>query len=233
MSDGYECVAANSLDGFSYAAQTFYSVCLKKTKRGMKGEGNCSLSSVFALLNYCKTSGECPSFPDENELIEYDVTADPVFIKYKDKKRAVGQKKRLPALYIAVRNTATQKCGYKLGSTNPFMIPRIIRLTAKKYGVAFKTRHRVIYSFERAKKEIDSGRPLIWNTALSSTYRSHTTVVTGYREYTKIKRFLCFKYVSRVTLLQLNDNWTKAPRFFDLTNYHLIGSMITVKKKAD
>jgi len=77
--------------------------------------------------------------------------------------------------------------------------------------------------------EIDSGYPIIWNMASSSTYGSHSTVVTGYKTYCKTTNIIGINFYSYVNLMQLNDNWTSAPRFMDFTNYYAFGSFVKVR----
>lgn len=77
--------------------------------------------------------------------------------------------------------------------------------------------------------EINGGHPIIWNMATSSTYGFHSTVVIGYKTYTKTTTVLGINFYSYVNLMELNDNWEKVSRYFDFTSYIGVGSFVQVR----
>lgn len=231
--DGYVVKSGNSKSlPFSYFGQYDLSIYYQKKSDGRwYSEGNCSLSSIFALLNYLKTSGKYTSLPSAASKTSYNATQDSFYSKYSgNTSYRIDTPKSLPKLYLAVRQYAVKHYGYETGGTNPFNITTIIEKVAAQYGASVDAKHIVVWSYEsQVVDEIDAGYPVIINVANSSTYGSHTMVVTGYRLYTKTTKVLGINFYSYAKLIQVNDNWTRSARYFDFTNYVAFGSFVTVR----
>ncbi|MDO4317838.1 MAG: hypothetical protein Q4C48_06460 [Lachnospiraceae bacterium] len=228
---GYSVYKENSLPDYEYVKQFNFSIYRELKDGKPLSEGNCSLSSVYSLLNYLKISGQYDKLPSSSSQTWYNATKDSFYSKYKKKKNyEIETPIRLPNLYLAVREYAIDTYGYEESGTNPFRIPKMIEEVGKKYGCKLKTKHILIWSYEsQVVKEIDNGHPTIWNMANSSSYKSHSTVVTGYKTYRKTKKVLGFKLYSYVELLELNDNWETTAQYFDFTNYNAFGSFVRVR----
>lgn len=228
---GYSVYRENSLPDYEYMDQDNLSIYHELKDNVPYSEGNCSLASVYSLLNYLKICGKYETLPGSSSVTWYDATKDSFYDKYKKKKNyKIETPKKLPNLYLAVREYAIDTYGYEESGTNPFRIPKMIEKVGKQYGCKIKTKHIVVWTYEtQVVKEINAGYPTIWNMANSSSYGSHTTVVTGYKTYRKTKKVLGFKLYSYVKLLELNDNWVTEPRYFDFTSYKAFGSFIRVR----
>ena len=229
---GYKLYKSKELKNFKYMSQYDLSIYYELKNGVRHSEGNCALSSIYALLNYLQESGKYKKLPKASAITSYAATKkDPFYNKYKQKGNyVITTPKILPKLYENIRSYAVQNYGYEVGGVNPFHIATMIKNVGKQYGCNIKANHILIWSYEgQVVKEIDSGYPTIWNMANSSTYGSHSTVVTGYRTYRKEKTFLGIKLYDYVKLLALNDNWNKSVRYFDFTNYIAFGSFVQVR----
>lgn len=228
---GYSVYSSKTLKNFKYVSQSELSVYYEVRNGSRYSEGNCSLAAAYALMNYLQSSGKYPKLPKSSATVSYQANKDTFYNKYKQKSNyAIETPKILPALYVAIRDYAEKQYGYEVSGTNPFNIATMVKQVGKQYGYNLKTSHIVVWSYEtQAVKEIDAGYPIIWNMANSSTYGSHSTVVTGYRTYRKTKSFLGIKINSYVKLMALNDNWNKSVQYFDFTNYLAFGSFVKVR----
>lgn len=227
----YSVYEENTLPGYEYMDQFDLSIYHELKDEIPLSEGNCSLASVYSLLNYLKISGQYPKLPSSSSEIWYDATKDSFYKKYSKKTNyEITTPIKLPELYLKIREYAINTYGYEVSGTNPFRIPKMIEAVGKKYGCSLKTKHILVWSYEsQVVKEIDNGHPTIWNMANSSSYGSHSTVVTGYKTYRKTKKVLGFKLYSYVQLLELNDNWKTTAQYFDFTNYAAFGSFVRVR----
>ena len=231
---GYKVESGDSKSlpkSFSYFKQWDLSIYYE-TKDGSEfSEGNCTLSSIFALMNYLKTSGKYTSLPSASSKTSYDATDDSFYTKYKNKSNyRIDTPKELPNLYLAIRQYAVDNYGYEVSETNPFNITTIIKDIGKKYGETISANHVLVWSYEsQVVDQIDAGYPVIINVANSSTYGSHSMVVTGYSLYTKTTDAGGLNIKDYVKLIKVNDNWSGSARYFDFTNYVALGSFVTVK----
>lgn len=228
---GYSVYRENSLPDYEYIDQFNLSIYQELRNNKPYSEGNCSLSSVYSLLNYLKISGQYEKLPSSSSVTRYDATRDSFYKKYKGKVNyQIVTPIELPVLYLKIREYAISTYGYEVSGTNPFRIPKMIEAVGKKYGCKLKAKHILVWSYEsQVVKEINGGYPTIWNMANSSSYGSHSTVVTGYKTYRKTKKILGFKLYSYVELLELNDNWETEAQYFDFTNYGAFGFFIRVR----
>lgn len=228
----YSASKSNSLFRFEYMDQYDLSI-YHEIKNGVPySEGNCVLSSIYALMNYLQSSGKYPKLPASTQKTSYDATKDAFYKTYASKSNySIETPKTLPKLYLSIRNYAVKNYGYKVGSVFIFNIEDIIKGVAKEYGYKLiKTNHIVCWTYEnQVIKEINSGYPTLWNCTNSSTYKNHTLVVTGYKQYRKVRKFLGVKFYSYVNLMQVNDNWSNSARYFDFTNYVAFGTFVKVR----
>lgn len=224
----YKVDEENLLKDFDYILQYNLSSYYNYVDGRKFSEGNCSLVSAYVVLNYLRKIGKYPTLPNDNVWV--DATRDSFYSKYnKDADYDVHEKKLLPRLYKEIRDYCIKEFGYEFDGTNPFNITDIIEDNARKFGARVTADHHIIYSFEdEVVDQIDKGYPSLWNMAMSSTYGDHTTVVTGYKVYKKVKKILGIKFNSYVKLLALHDNWNSSVRYFDYSTYYGIGSFITV-----
>ena len=228
----YKVYQSKSLYGFRYMRQYRLSMYYEWKNGSKYSEGNCTLSSIYALMNYLQSSGKYPKLPAYNQETSYNAKNDAFYKTYANKSNFdIETPKSLPNLYLSIRNYAVKNHGYKVSGTNPFNIGSIIKGVAKEYGYnSIKTSHILIWSFDgQVVSEIDAGYPTIWNCANSSTYGSHSLVVTGYKQYRKTTTILGINFYSYVSLMQVNDNWTTYARYFDFTNYGAFGSFVKVR----
>lgn len=226
--NGYTVYDENKLIGYKYVTQGALSIYFKN---GTDSEGNCSLASIYSLMNYLQRSGKYPDLPSSSSYVKYYATSDSFYSKYaNDDTYVIKSPVVWPELYLKVRNYAVKNYGYEVDGTNPFNIETIIKEVGKEYGYTLSTNHILVWTYEaQVVDEIDAGYPIIWNMANSSTYNSHTAVVTGYKTYRKTTTILGIKFYSYVQLMQLNDNWNASARYFDFTNYNLFGSFVKVR----
>ena len=217
---------------FSYFRQSNLSIYYETKSNGREySEGNCTLSSIFAALNYFKTSGKYTSLPASTSKTSYDATKDSFYSKYKNNSSyRIETPKSLPNLYLAIRQYAIDNYGNETTDTNPFDVPTIIREIGKKYNASLSANHILVWSYEsQVVDEIKAGYPVIINVLNSSTYNSHSMVVTGYSLYTKTTTVAGLNIKNYVKLIKLNDNWSDSPRYFDFTNYNAFGSFVTIR----
>ena len=119
-------------------------------------------------------------------------------------------------LYEDIKNIA-EKYGYtaKTG-TSPTKINNIINDIFKKYDYSGKGSSIYVWSFNTVKKEIDAGRPLIFNIAFGY-YANHTVTVVGYSEFTRTKGMI--KETKK--FIKVYDGWTNNDSYidYDLLNF--------------
>lgn len=230
--EGYVIKSGDSRSlSFTYFTQGAMSIYYEK-KNGLEyTEGNCTLSSIFALMNNLKTSGKYTSLPAASAKTSYDATKDSFYSKYSGNSNyRIETPKSLPNLYLAIRKYAIDNYGYETSGTNPFNIVAMIEAVGAQYNASIDATHIVVWSYEsQVVDEIKAGYPVIINVANSSTYGSHSMVVTGYQLYTKTTTVLGIDFNDYVKLIKVNDNWTGAARYFDFTNYAAIGSFVKVR----
>lgn len=232
---GYTFAAEDNrnLANFSYVAQNDLSLYFETKSDGLTyGEGNCTLSSIYALMNYLQSSGQCPNLPSGSNKLIYDPSSsDPFYSKYKAKSNySIKGPTELPVLYLLIRKQAIDDYGYETSGTNPFNIKNIIESVAEFKNSSITASHWIAVNFENdILKEIREGRPVIINIALSQTYGSHSMVVTGYRTYKKNTVVLGITFTKYVYLLRVNDNWHTSYRYFDYTAFSGTISCVTVK----
>lgn len=216
---------------FSYFRQWDLSIYYETKGNSEYSEGNCTLSSIFALMNYLKSSGKYTSLPAASSKTSYDATKDAFYSTYKNNSNyRIDTPKSLPNLYLAIRQYAIDNYGYEVDESNPFNITTIIKNIGKKYDETISASHILIWSYEsQVVDQIDAGYPVIINVANSSTYGSHSMVVTGYALYTKTTSVGGLNVKDYVKLIRVNDNWSGSARYFDFTNYAALGSFVTVK----
>jgi len=113
-SDEYTLYENESIP-FNYITQNELSIYFCKKDGIYYGEGNCTLASVYALMNNLKIS-KYPAFPSDKNMISYSAEKDSFYNKYKGSTDYnIILPKNLPELYIAVREYAVEEFGYETG----------------------------------------------------------------------------------------------------------------------
>ncbi len=229
---GYSVIKSNSLYRFEYVRQANLSIYYEIKNGVPYSEGNCVLSSIYALMNYLQSTGKYLKLPASSKKTSYDATKDAFYKTYASKSNySIETPKELPNLYLSIRKYAVNNYGYKVSSVFIGNIEDIIKGVAKEYGYKLiKTNHILVWTYEgQVVSEINSGYPTLWNCINSSTYNNHTLVVTGYKQYRKITKIFGIKFYKYVNLMQVNDNWKARARYYDFTSYANFGTFVKVR----
>ena len=231
----FACGEDGYLPGFIRFMQYHLSLYYKRRRRKIDGkwlagegvwysEGNCTLASVFAALNYLRQTGAHPRFPGPARTVTCRADRDRFYAHYARKQNySVENPKNLPELYASIRDFAIHRQFYKTGLTNPFLIPTIIWAMNHKYRENVRSWIHVLWSFRLVRKEIGAGHPVILNVTGSRIYGFHSVVVTGYRVYVSSESG------RMIHLLQIADNWSRQPRYLDLNALDGIRTIVTLK----
>lgn len=238
--DGYKMAAELELKNFDYTTQMSTSIYKAIPKEGYyTSEGNCSLQSIYAMLSYYQkkagstTPMKYAALPSRHQLTRIYANKDPFFDEFKDNEsyKIEGYNRKtgvcigftVPALYKTIRTFCIENYGYKTGGTLPDNFKHIVQNVFETYNIEptpltehidFKTFQSVVVP------HIKKGLPVLWSMSVSSTYGSHTAVITGYRIYTKFVESNGLKILTdKVILLKLNDNWSTDGNTFDYTRY--------------
>ncbi len=155
------------------------------------GTNNCTLTGITRLFAYQRDNNGYTAIPD-NVTLYGDI-------------KAIAE-------------------GYGYSGDNgtfPTKINNIINDTLKKYGISGKGSSTYIWDFNTVKKEIDAGRPLLFNIAFGY-YGDHTVSVVGYSVFTRGTGL--FQKTTR--FFKVYDGWTRSNRYidYDLIN---VGSFST------
>ena len=206
------------LTGYKNVTQNSYN---NYTKDG-KGEGNCTLSAMFGIMQYLRDYKSMSKLPSTTTTI--DPTKDS-FYKELTGDGYSAYKVTVPSIYAMIRNKAINY-GYKAssGALTSINMANIYMDVMNAYGYNNNILRRyaymvLVWSFEsQVKREIDAGYPTMWNTARGQ-YGSHSVVVNGYRRYYKNHKIWFIKWKEYKNLMSLNDNWGSADIYFDLDAY--------------
>ena len=137
-----------------------------------------------------------------------------------------NQKTNIPdneTLYNDIKEIA-EKYGYNNeDGTSPTKINNIINDIFDRYGYEGKGSSIYAWNFNTVKKEIDAGRPVLFNIAFGY-YGNHTVSVVGYHEFTRGTGI--FKETKK--FIKVYDGWTNSNRYIDYSQIN-IGSFSTVK----
>ena len=228
----YTVDSFNWLTGnFWYMVQGEFSIYDFVDNGVVVGEGNCGLSSVYALLNYLKTSNKCTNFPSLSEKITYYAGNDSFYSQYASNSNyIINSPIVLPELYWTVRDTAVRKLGYRTGSVNAQSFDELIEWVSECYQEDVNATTHILGGFENCvRSEINASNPVLLAVDNSITYGNHAMVVTGYRVYVKTTTILGINFKDYVYLLRVNDNWSGTARYFDFTAFNSTYSFITVE----
>ncbi len=248
--DGYELVSEYELGDFDYSTQMSTSVYKEIPKPGwVTSEGNCSLQSIYAMMNYYQkkagtvTPEKYSALPSSDVKSRIYADRDPFFNEFKDNENYLieGYNRKtgkctgfvVPAMYKTIRTFCINNYGYKNGGTNPDNFKYIVENVFNTYNVAptVLKEHVDLKTFQAVVvPHLKDGLPVLWSMSYSSTYGSHTAVITGYKIYTKTVEVNGFKILTdRIVLLKLNDNWSPNGNYFDYTRYTVAtGSFYTL-----
>ncbi|MDE5767053.1 MAG: hypothetical protein K2H56_00745 [Malacoplasma sp.] len=207
------------LKTYQNVLQDIYSVYFNK-KTGI-GEGNCTLSAMFGVMQYFRDYKSMKKLPTgEIKIIpENDYFYKSVIRNYS------GYEVKVPKIYEKIRKNAINY-GYTTESTviSSLNMANIFTNTMRDFGYSTKTFQKyanmvIFWSFgSQVKAEIDAGYPTIWNT-LGGQYRAHSLVVKGYRQFYRDRWFLFFKWREYRNLMIVNDNHGYTDTYFDLDAY--------------
>ena len=238
----YQLISVDFLNyTFQYVNQMDYS--FYRTASGAS-EGNCALSSMFALLNYLGLSGKC-NLPSIDDTHRYYCTIDPFYEIYADDPDYnVQTSLLLPELYYTVRQYAINPFCYETYGLETAYIDDIIEMAAEHYSNNVDATVRSLGNFDsHVVSELAQDDPVIIVVSNSTTYGNHAMVVTGYHVYRKTTTILGIDFHDYVYLLRVNDNWLSdegslsddepltltGARYFDLTAYNRTCAYITVE----
>ena len=157
------------------------------------GANNCTLTGITRLFAYQRDNNGYTTIPD-NATLYGDIKA------------------------------IAEGYGYSSdGGTSPTKINNIINDVFEKYGIFGKGNSTYVWDFNTVKKEIDAGRPLLFNIAFGY-YGDHTVVVIGYSVFTKNTGI----FQKKARFFKVYDGWTKSNRYidYDLIN---VGSFSTAE----
>lgn len=238
--DGYKLNYEFELKDYDYSTQLSTSVYKSIPEPGyVTSEGNCSLHAIYSMLSYYQkkagsiTPLKYSGLPSSNVKSLVFANRDPFFDEFKDNEnyKIEGYNRSndicfgcwLPSLYKTIRSFCIENYGYKTGGTNPDNFKYIVENVFNTYHVKpsaliehvdLKTFRAVVVPY------LKKGFPVLWSTSVSSTYGNHTTVITGYKIYTKFVEVDGFKILTdKIVLLKLNDNWSPDGNYFDYTRY--------------
>ncbi len=238
--DGYKLASQAKLDSYDYTTQMSTSVYKAVVKDGYyASEGNCSLQSIYSMLSYYqkRAGNKIPvkyaALPSRHATSKIYATEDPFFDEFKDDEsykiegynRKTGKCTgfKVPTLYKTIRTFCIENYGYKTGGTKPDNFKYIVKNVFDTYNIkpTELTEHIDFKTFQSVVvPHIKKGLPVLWSMSVSSTYGSHTAVITGYKIYTKFVESNGLKILTdRVILLKLNDNWSTDGGTFDYTRY--------------
>lgn len=214
---------------FDYVEQSDFAVySFLDLDNSWKPEGNCALSSIYALLNYLEISGKC-NFP--TTPMTYYPSYDSFYEEYKDypEYRAVSSKE-LPLLYYAVRRCAIDDYGYRVQGLNAIYHTGVIETVSSIYSNNVDATLHTLGSFDSyVVPELQNRNPVLLTVNGSDTYSDHAMVVTGYHIYRKTTTILGINFNDYVYLLRVNDNWSDAARYFDWTAFGGTWAYVTVE----
>lgn len=238
----YQLISVDFLNyTFQYVNQMDYS--FYRTANNAS-EGNCALSSIFALLNYLGLSGKC-DLPSIDDTHRYSCTIDPFYEIYaEDPAYNVQTSLLLPELYYTVRRYAINPFCYQTSGLDTAYIDDVTEMAAEHYSNSLDATVRSLGNFDsHVVSELAQDDPVIIVVSNSTTYGNHAMVVTGYHIYRKTTTVLGIDFHDYVYLLRVNDNWLSdagallddepltltGARYFDLTAYNRTCSYITVE----
>ena len=162
----YKAYSKKVLSNFEYMDQGQLSVYIEDRDGVSYSEGNCTLSSIYALLNYLQSIGKYPNFPSSGKMIRHIPVSDSFYGKiistgkYKLNDVKVKGVVFLPELYDVIRCFAIEDYGYEVSGTNPFNIVSLIKKTGNVYANRINATHIVVWSFEsQVVDEINKGYP--------------------------------------------------------------------------
>lgn len=194
------------------------------------GEGNCALSSVYALLNYLGTSRQCSFPPFSSKQVCYPQN-DPFYLSYYGVSGyEIPYSVTLPKLYYTVRHVAIEDYGYERNGFNTIAIPGLIEAVADDYSNDIAATLYLIGTFDSCVvPALERDTPTILVVSGSAVYGEHALVVTGYRIYRETTTVLGINFYEYFYILRVSDNWGTSARFFDLKDYGGSTQYVTVE----
>ena len=217
---------------FFYAHMSDYSVYdAVNSSGGVTGEGNCTLTAVFAALNYLKSSNKCPSLPDLSANVIHHAEYDPFYEKYENNTGyVINNPITLPVLYYATRHRAIDNYSYERYGINDIYIDNLIEDVSETYDAGITASQHTLGSFNTyVDNNIAIDMPVILCVDGGQTYDCHAMVVTGYRLYEKTTTILGIDFKDYVTLLRISDGWGRTERYLDWTAFDGTWSFITME----
>lgn len=223
-------------------------IAYSEDKNYIYSEGNCAPNALASTFSYIakmagKTTDEkFSALPKLTDKAKIYATEDPFFDKYKDdvydyQRNPEGHYKingynartgvcsgyEVPALYKDIRTYIVDHYGYETSGLAPKHFKDIVASFMAKYGVENENVKGFldVGSFGAiVKPQIDKGYPVLWSVYNSSTYDNHTTTTTGYKVYIKTAEVKGLTVISDIViLLEINDNWSGKPAYFDYTKF--------------
>ena len=207
----------NHLSNFTCFNQMDTSVYLPIVNGTANSEGNCSLNSIFTVLNFYRSRNRMPNLPAPTDMITVNPENDSFYSKYASTGNYFIAPTELPKLYNSIRNYAIKTHGYQVGGFSGNNTLSTMKSVASQYGYSIDGWDLSSLSYEsRVMKDIDASYPLFMATN-GGVYGSHKLTVIGYATYAKVKKVvLGVKYYDYKKTLTVADNWDTSPRYYDM-----------------
>lgn len=223
----YSVVNAKSLPNFLYVSQADTSIYYRG--RGSRSEGNCTLNAMYNALNYISTTAYAGYLPTSNNITTVNAKNDAFYSKYSsDRNYVIVTPKVLPQLYAEIRAYAIEAHGYEVEALTQLEVEDVVSQMLIRYGSPLTAKNYYSASYyEQVLVPISRGLPVLNNVTKSSTYGSHSMVVTGYQVYANTRELGDLRLQDYLLLLQVADGWSTDPRYYD-TNLNKALEIVTV-----
>ena len=212
---GYEVVYAYSLRNFTYATQGDTSIYFRGS--GSRSEGNCTLTAMYNALNYVSFTNLGGSMPTSRNITQVDAKKDAFYAKYSsDRTYVIVTPKVLPELYANIRAYAISAHGYEVEALTQLEVEDVMNHMLTEYGSTLKAKNYYSASYyQQVLQPVSHDLPVLNNVTKSSTYGSHSMVVTGYQVYASCTDIGDLHLLNYLLMLQVADGWSSDARYYD------------------
>ena len=223
----YSIFYSGSLANFNYVSQGDTTIYYRG--RGSRSEGNCTLTAIYNALNYISTTSARGSLPVSYETALIDAKKDAFYSKYASNPTyVIDTPKVLPALYADIRAYAIEAHSYEVEALTQLQVEDVINHMLTAYGSPVEAKNNYSASYSRQVLDtISQGLPVLNNVTLSTTYGSHSMVVTGYQIYQSSRDIEELHELKFILLLQVADGWANSARYYD-ANQNMKLEVVTV-----
>ena len=212
---GYSVAYAYSLRNFDYATQGDTSIYFRG--RGSRSEGNCTLTAMYNALNYISSTHMGGTLPTSRNITQVDAKKDAFYAKYSsDRTYVIDTPKVLPELYANIRAYAISAHGYEVEALTQLEVEDVMNHMLTEYGSSLKAKNYYDASYyHQVLEPVSHDLPVLNNVTTSSTYGSHSMVVTGYQIYTSSIDIGDLHMLNYLLMLQVADGWFSDARYYD------------------